>query len=95
MAFTKERIKQLAYLTRVKLTDSEAEAIVKDFEGTMAWLETLTSADTKGIEPLTSVMHEPMPFNKDEVKDGNQAEIVVASAPEREGNFFVVPKVVE
>lgn len=95
MAFTKEKIKQLAYITRVKVTDEEAELIVKDFEGTMAWLETFISADTKGVEPLTSFMNVTMPFNRDEVKEGDQAELVVSEAPEKEGTFFVVPKVVE
>ncbi len=44
---------------------------------------------------MTSVVATDMKKRKDVVDDGGYAEDIVRNAPEREGTFFVVPKVVE
>ena len=36
-----------------------------------------------------------MPMREDVVNDGGRAEAVLANAPDRAGDFFAVPKVVE
>ncbi len=44
---------------------------------------------------MTSVTPMEMKKRADEVTDGGIAEDVLRNAPAREGNYFLVPKVVE
>jgi aspartyl-tRNA(Asn)/glutamyl-tRNA(Gln) amidotransferase subunit C len=44
---------------------------------------------------MTSVTPMKLPMRKDEVTDGGYPERVLSNAPNADGNFFVVPKVVE
>ena len=44
---------------------------------------------------MTSVIEMDLKFREDVVTDGNQADDVIANAPERDHHFFVVPKVIE
>ena len=51
--------------------------------------------DVTGIEPLSGGAQMAMRLREDVVTDGNIAEQILANAPDRSGNFFAVPKVVE
>jgi aspartyl-tRNA(Asn)/glutamyl-tRNA(Gln) amidotransferase subunit C len=55
----------------------------------------LGEVNVEGVAPMTSAVAQKLKWRKDEVTDGGQAEAVTANAPEGEGHFFVVPKVVE
>jgi aspartyl-tRNA(Asn)/glutamyl-tRNA(Gln) amidotransferase subunit C len=49
----------------------------------------------EGVEPMTSVQPMLMKKRADEITDGGKAEDVLANAPARQGEYFLVPKVVE
>jgi len=55
----------------------------------------LNEVDTDGVEPLASCVAVKLPLRDDVVADGGQPDKVLANAPRRVDNFFVVPKVVE
>ena len=52
-------------------------------------------SNVTGIEPMTSVRPMKMKQRADAVTDGGDADAILKNAPAREGNFFLVPKVVE
>jgi aspartyl-tRNA(Asn)/glutamyl-tRNA(Gln) amidotransferase subunit C len=49
----------------------------------------------EGVQPLTGGAQIALRLREDVVTDGNQAEAILANAPDRVGCFFTVPKVVE
>jgi len=51
--------------------------------------------NVEGIEPLTGGAQMALRLRDDVVTDGGIAEQVLANAPDRAGNFYAVPKVVE
>ena len=55
----------------------------------------MNEVDVTGVEPMTSVVAMKMKKRADVVTEGEQADRIVANAPAREGDFFVVPKVVD
>lgn len=59
------------------------------------WVEQLGEVDTSDIEPLASVTGHGLPLREDAVTDGDYPERVLANAPDRAQDFFVVPKVIE
>jgi len=58
-------------------------------------VEQLSEVDVEGVEPMTSVTPMEMKKRADVVNDGEIADDVVRNAPETQGHFFLVPKVVE
>ena len=61
----------------------------------VGWVEQLGEVDTEGVQPMTSVVDVETPMRKDEVIDGGITDKVLANAPDGEGPFYGVPKVVE
>jgi aspartyl-tRNA(Asn)/glutamyl-tRNA(Gln) amidotransferase subunit C len=88
-------VRRIARLARIKVTDAEAKALEKELSGILDWVKQLDEVDVGNVEPMTRVI--PMTLRKrdDKVTDGEIPEQVLANAPQREGDFFVVPKVVE
>ena len=88
-------VRRIARLARIKVTDAEAKGLEGELTGILDWVKMLDEVDTAGVEPMTRVVPIELRQREDKVTDGFIAADVVANAPEREDNFFVVPKVVE
>ena len=88
-------VRRIAHLARVAVVDDEVEHLRGEINAILAFVEQLQEVDVEGVEPMTSVMPMDMKKRKDVVTDGGDADAVLRNAPAREGNYFVVPKVVE
>ena len=95
MSVDQATVRRIAHLARVAVEDKEVEHLQGEINAILSFVEALSAVDVEGVEPMTSVMPMHLRLREDEVTDGFIAADVVANAPEREDNFFVVPKVVE
>ena len=88
-------VRRIARLARIKVTDEEAKALETEITGILDWVKQLDEVDVGNVEPMTRVIPMTLKKREDKVTDGEIAEQVLANAPQREDDFFVVPKVVE
>jgi aspartyl-tRNA(Asn)/glutamyl-tRNA(Gln) amidotransferase subunit C len=77
------------------VADDEVENLGGELNAILAFVEQLSEVVVTGVEPMTSVTPMVMKKRADVVTDGGDADAVLQNAPAREGNYFVVPKVVE
>ena len=90
-----DTVHRIAHLARIAVADNEIEHLRGELNAILAFVEQLSEVDVAGVEPMTSVTPMAMKKRADVVTDGGDAEAVLQNAPAREGNYFVVPKVVE
>ena len=95
MSVDRDTVKRVAHLARIAVSDDEADALTTDLNAILGFVEQLNEVDVTGVDPMTAIVAMDMKKRTDVVTEGDQAEKVVSNAPAREGNFFVVPKVVE
>jgi aspartyl-tRNA(Asn)/glutamyl-tRNA(Gln) amidotransferase subunit C len=95
MSVDKETVNKIARLSRIAINDAEADKMVGELNGILAWVEQLGEVDVTGVEPMTAVIHNKLRLRDDVVTDGDVRDKVLANAPAREGSFFGVPKVIE
>ena len=88
-------VRRIATLARIHVEDSELPALQAELNGILGWIEQLNEVNVDGVEPLTGAAHMALKMREDIVTDGGYPEKIMANAPERAGDFFVVPKVVE
>ena len=88
-------VRRIAHLARIAVADDEVEHLRGELNAILAFVEQLSEVDVAGVEPMTSVTPMAMKKRADVVTDGGDADAVLQNAPAREGNYFVVPKVVE
>jgi aspartyl-tRNA(Asn)/glutamyl-tRNA(Gln) amidotransferase subunit C len=95
MSVDNATVRRIARLARIKVADDEIEHLKDELSAMLAFVEQLSEVDVTGVEPMTSVTPTTMRQRADAVTDGGIAEAVLRNAPARQGDFFMVPKVVE
>ncbi len=95
MALDPATVRRIATLARIRMDDAEVETMVGELNGILGWIEQLNEVDITGIDPLAGAAHMALKLREDEVTDGGYPERILFNAPDRNGEFFAVPKVVE
>ena len=95
MAIDKEKIIHVSKLARISLDKKKTEALAKDLSSIFKFIEQLNELNTDKIEPLSSILNEPLRSRQDLINDGKMREKILKNSPKETEEFFVVPKVVE
>ena len=95
MSIDKDTVKHISKLARISLDENKVESLSKDLTSIMKFIENLNKLNTDKIEPLTSIINASLKSRKDEVKDGKIRDQILKNSPEKNDEFFVVPKVIE
>ena len=88
-------VHRIAHLARVAVADDEVEHLRGEINAILSFVEQLSEVNVEGVEPMTSVTPMVMKKRADVVNDGENAEAVLRNAPNSDGKYFLVPKVVE
>lgn len=94
MSLDTKTVKKIAFLARIKVEDARLEHLAGEMSSILEWIEQLAEVDTDGVQPMTSVTESTLPRREDKISDGDNPERVLSGAPDREGDFYTVPKVV-
>ena len=95
MSVDEKMVRRIANLARIGVSDDEVPALAKELTAILGFVEQLSEVDTEGVKPLTSAVDTKIRGREDVVTDGGYAEDVLANAPEKDDEYFAVPKVVE
>ena len=95
MSIDKNTVKHISKLARISLDENKVDSLSKDLTSIMKFIESLNKLNTDKIVPLTSIINASLRSRKDEVKDGKIRDEILKNSPEKNDEFFVVPKVIE
>ena len=95
MSIDKDTVKHISKLARISLDDKKIGNLSKDLSSIMRFIEKLNELNTDKTTPLTSIIKASLKSRKDEVKDGKIRDQILKNSPEKNEEFFVVPKVIE
>ncbi len=95
MSIDKDTVKHISKLARISLDENKVESLSKDLTSIMKFIENLNKLNTDKTTPLTSIINASLKSRKDEVKDGKIRDQILKNSPEKNEEFFVVPKVIE
>ena len=102
-AVTLEDVRKVAELANLELTPVEEPKMQRDMNAILGYIAQLSELDTRAVEPMAQVgemLGASTDFagaglRVDEVRPSIDRKAVMASAPETDGRFFKVPKVIE
>ena len=87
---------KIASLAKLELTDQEIKEYSKDLTNILKWMEELKEVDVSNVQPVTSVTKNEL-YEREDVtyKNTVEQEKILLNAPEKVGEYFTVPKVIE
>ena len=95
MSIDKDKIKHVSTLARISIDDKKIDGLTKDLSSIFNFIEQLNELNTSKVDPLSSILNEPLRSRKDEINDGKIREKILENSPQKNDEFFVVPKVIE
>lgn len=95
MPVTLEDVDHIALLARLGLTGEEREGLRGELESILAYVEQLEQIDTSSVAETASTVDTPAPVRADRVTNGERADQMVENAPDRDGTYLRVPKILE
>lgn len=94
MKIDRQEVEHVARLARLKITAQEADRLTGQMNSILTYMDKLNDLDTTGIEPMAHALPLTNAFREDEVRPSLDTDKVLDNAPESEGTFFLVPKVI-
>jgi aspartyl-tRNA(Asn)/glutamyl-tRNA(Gln) amidotransferase subunit C len=88
-------VEHVARLTRLALTEAELERMREQLNSILAHLDTLRAVDTTGVEPTSHAVDVVNVMREDEVEPCLPQDAVLGNAPDRNGELFRVPRIIE
>jgi len=95
MTIDLKTIKHISKLSRISVDDEKAKKLAGDLNSIFNFIEKLNELNTDNVEPLTSVVETTLKFRTDEIKSKDIKDQILKNSPEKNEDFFVVPRVVE
>ena len=95
MEVNDEMVDKLANLSRLQFNDTEKQSVKKDLQKMIQFVEKLNELDTTCIEPLLHMSDGVNVLREDEVQGSIERKEALKNAPEQDGVFFKVPKVIK
>ena len=95
MSIDKDKIIHVSKLARISVSDKKIDDLTKDLSSIFNFIEQLNELNTDKVEPLSSILNKPLRLRKDKINDGKIREKILENSPQKNKEFFVVPKVIE
>ena len=90
-----DTLKKLGKLSRIPIDETGSNKLMEDLNKIIGFIEQLNELNTDKVEPLSSILNEPLRSRKDEINDGKIRDKILENSPKKNEEFFVVPKVIE
>jgi aspartyl-tRNA(Asn)/glutamyl-tRNA(Gln) amidotransferase subunit C len=87
-------IRYVAELARIALTDDEVERFGKQLGDLLEHVNALAELDTASVPATAQVIESRNVSREDRVQPCLDREVVLAQAPQRQGGFFRVPRII-
>jgi aspartyl-tRNA(Asn)/glutamyl-tRNA(Gln) amidotransferase subunit C len=94
-ALSADQVRQVGLLARLQLNEEEVARLTGDLNVLLAHFRKLGELETDGVPPTSHVLDLVNVGRDDVVAPSLPIEDVLANAPESEGRFFVVPRIVD
>ena len=92
---TPDDVRHVARLARLELSEAELERMRAEMDAILAYMDKLRSLDTTGVEPTSHAVPLRNVMRDDEPRPSFPRDDMLANAPDRAGDFFRVPRIIE
>jgi aspartyl-tRNA(Asn)/glutamyl-tRNA(Gln) amidotransferase subunit C len=92
---TREDVEHVARLARLELSDTEIERMREQLNAILGYIDKLRELDITNVEPTSHAVPLVNVMREDEVVPCLPQDQMLANAPDRVGELFRVPRIIE
>jgi aspartyl-tRNA(Asn)/glutamyl-tRNA(Gln) amidotransferase subunit C len=87
-------VRHIGKLSRIELTDEQVRTFGRQLASILEYFDKLQQLDTEGVEPMPHAVALQNVLADDVPAEGLTPQQALANAPQRDGDFFMVPRVI-
>ncbi len=95
MSVSKKDVDYIKELARLRVSEEEAEGLVKDLNSILKYVDQLNEVDTDAVEMLVNPLYIENVYREDVVESSLTSEDFLMNAPERVEDYLKVPSVID
>jgi len=95
MIIDDQLLNHIADLAKLEFPEEEREAIKGDLNRILEFINQMNAVDTSNVEPLVYISDAQHVLREDEVKQDISQQEALKNAPDRDSDYFKVPKVIK
>ncbi|MBF0608271.1 MAG: Asp-tRNA(Asn)/Glu-tRNA(Gln) amidotransferase subunit GatC [Candidatus Magnetobacterium sp. LHC-1] len=95
MTISHKDVQHIAALSRLSLTEEEKELFGNQLNDILLYVNKLNELDTADVTPTSHVVPMQNIFRNDTLQQSVALDDALANAPDRAGDFYRVPKIIE
>ena len=89
-----KEVAHMAQLSRLSVSEQEQELFARQLGDILGYMDVLAKVDTSAVEPLYSPVRHESAARQDVAVQVRTRQEVLANAPEADGEYFMVPRIV-
>lgn len=94
MSISPEEVAKVARLARLDLSQETIGQYAAQLDGILEYMDKLSELDTASVEPMYTPVDQVSVMRDDVVRKDYTREDILKNAPETDGAFFIVPRIV-
>lgn len=94
MKISPEKALAIATLARLEISPQQAAGIGAQMDDILGYMDKLNELDTTNVEPMYTPVEQPGFLRADEVAKEFDRPDILRNAPESDGEYFIVPRIV-
>ncbi len=95
MKISKDEVEKIAHLARLEIDEAEKEKMAGQLSNILQYIDKLEDADVDGVKPSSGAAFMNNVLRPDIPKESPGPDVTLANAPERDEDFYTVPRVVK
>ncbi|HRF89532.1 MAG TPA: Asp-tRNA(Asn)/Glu-tRNA(Gln) amidotransferase subunit GatC [Desulfobacter postgatei] len=95
MKISQQEVEKIAHLARLDVDDELKETLAGQLSDILDYIDALKDVDVDGVTPVSGAAFMNNVLREDEEKPSPGPDVTLANAPERDQDFYVVPRVVK
>ena len=94
MKISSEEVAKVARLAKLDLTQEKTDQYAAQLGDILGYMDKLAELDTANVEPMYTPVDQVSVMRDDVVVNDYSREDILKNAPETDGAFFIVPRIV-
>jgi len=95
MKISMDEVGKMAHLARLEIDQVQKEKMAEQLSDILAYIDKLKDVDVEGVKPSSGVFFMNNVLREDKLKVSPGPLVTLANAPQRDEDFFIVPRVVK
>jgi aspartyl-tRNA(Asn)/glutamyl-tRNA(Gln) amidotransferase subunit C len=95
MKISEEQVENIAHLARLKIDDAHRQALCEQLSNILDYMDKLAHVDVTGVAPASGAALMNNVLREDILHPSPGPRVTLANAPQKDADYYLVPRVVK